>query len=125
MYDNDIRRNERIDPDWGSVAIGTEVVTSDGRRLGTVQEKRDDGLFVHGETDEGVDYLVTPADIGHVDAEGVHLIVTESQAMRAHWQGTSASDRSAPGGMAPGAMTRETPTRQERPFDTDTPPIGK
>jgi hypothetical protein len=27
--------------------------------------------------------------------------------MRAHWQGTSPTDATAPGGMAPGAMTRE------------------
>lgn len=109
MYDNDIPNNPRIDPDWGAVAEGTPVLTSDGERLGTVGEKREDGLLIKGETEDGSDYMVTAADVGRIEQDGVHLIVNKSQAMKAHWQGTSSSDESAPGGMAPGAMTRENP----------------
>lgn len=109
MYDNDIPNNPRIDPDWGSVALGTPVLTNDGQRLGTVSEKREDGLYVKGGEGQDSDYLVTAADVGHIDENGVHLIVSQNQAMKAHWQGTSSTDESAPGGMAPGAMTRENP----------------
>lgn len=109
MYDNDITNNPRIDPDWGSVAVGTPVLTNDGQRLGTVSGKREDGLFVKGDSGQDSDYMVTAADIGSISQDGVHLIVNQSQAMKAHWQGTSAKDESAPGGMAPGSMAREMP----------------
>lgn len=109
MYDNDITQNPRIDPDWASVPEGTPVLTNDGQRLGTVSEKRDDGLFVKGEAGQDSDYMVTAADIGSIGQDGVRLIVSQQQAMKAHWQGTSPNDETAPGGMAPGAMTRENP----------------
>lgn len=107
MYDNDIPQNSRIDPDWSSVPDGTPVLTNDGQRLGTVTRKLDDGLLVKGDAGQDSDYMVTAADIGSIGDDGVHLIVSQQQAMKAHWQGTSPSDQSAPGGMAPGAMTRE------------------
>lgn len=94
-----------LDPQWTAVAEGTPVMTSDGQRLGAVKARQRDGLLVGG-ADGGEDYLVTPADLGHIDETGVHLIVTREQAMKAHWQGTSPADETAPGGMAPGAMTR-------------------
>lgn len=109
MYDNDITRNPSIDPDWTSVPEGSTVFTSDGQRLGTVSQKLADGLLVKGETGQGSDYMVTAADVARIEEDGVHLIVNQNQAMKAHWQGTSPSDESAPGGMAPGAMTRENP----------------
>ena len=84
MYDNDITTNSRIDPDWSSVAVGTPVVTSDGQRLGTVSEKREDGLLVKGDAGQDTDYMVTAADVGRIEQDGVHLIVNKSQAMRAH-----------------------------------------
>ncbi len=102
-----------LDPDWSNVAPGTPVFTNEGQRLGTVRAKRDDGLLVRGEDGLGTDYLVPAADIGTVQADGVHLVINNSEAIRAHWQGTSPSDRQAPGGMAPGAMTRENPTGEQ------------
>lgn len=110
MYDNDPTSPPRIDPDWGAVRIGTPVLASDGTQLGTVTEKREDGLLVGGTDGQGEDYMVTAQDLGRIDEQGVHLIVNPQQAMRAHWQGTSPDDEQAPGGMAPGAMTRDYPT---------------
>lgn len=95
-----------LEPDWNSVAEGTRVYANDGTLLGTVREKQADGLLVHGGQAGDTDYLVPPADIAAVKQDGVHLIINPEQAMRAHWQGTSTQDTSAPGGMAPGAMTR-------------------
>ena len=94
-----------LEPQWSGVADGTTVITADGVRLGVVKDRQRDGLLVRGE-DGNEDYLVTPSDLGSIDETGVHLVVTREQAMKAHWQGTSPSDPSAPGGMAPGAMTR-------------------
>lgn len=94
-----------LDPQWSGVADGTVVTTADGVRLGTVKARQRDGLLVAGENG-GEDYLVTPADLGSIDETGVRLVVTREQAMKAHWQGTSPADETAPGGMAPGAMTR-------------------
>jgi hypothetical protein len=99
MYDNDIRLDPQIDPDWQSVQIGTPVIANDGKRLGIVQQKRADGLYVVSDT--GEDYMVTPQDIGHIGADGIHLVVNSSQAMRAQ------ASEPAPGGMAPGAMDRD------------------
>lgn len=110
MYDNDMRLDRSLDPDWQSVQIGTPVMTSDGKLLGTVHEKPPDGLLVRGEKGAGTDYMVTARDVARIEADGVHLIVNENQAMRAHWEGTSPSDAQAPGGMAPGSMQRENPT---------------
>jgi hypothetical protein len=56
---------------------------------------------------------VPAADIGTVQDNGVHLIINNSEAIRAHWQGTSPTDRQAPGGMAPGAMIRESPAEEQ------------
>jgi hypothetical protein len=106
MRDSDMDLNP-IDPNWQSVAPGTPVLTKDGQRLGTVKDRQQDGLLVAGDDGQGTDYLVTAADVGGISQDGVHLIVSGSEAMRAHWQGTSPSDAAAPGGMAPGAMTRE------------------
>lgn len=103
-----------LDPQWSNVADGTAVTTSDGVRLGTVKDRQRDGLLVRGE-DGGEDYLVTPADLGRIDESGVHLVVTREQAMKAHWQGTSSSDETAPGGMAPGAMTRLQSDTEQQP----------
>ncbi len=104
-----------LDPDWSNVAPGTPVFTHEGQRLGTVRAKRDDGLLVRGEDGMGTDYLVPAADIGTVQVDGVHLVINNSEAIRAHWQGTSPSDRQAPGGMAPGAMTREISAEEQLP----------
>ncbi|HEV2404686.1 MAG TPA: hypothetical protein VGR88_04510 [Ktedonobacterales bacterium] len=103
-----------LDPQWSNVADGTVVTTADGVRLGTVKDRQRDGLLVHGE-DGGEDYLVTPADLGRIDESGVHLVVTREQAMKAHWQGTSSADETAPGGMAPGAMTRLQSDTEQQP----------
>lgn len=102
MYDNDIRLDPAVDPDWQRVRIGTPVIASDEKRLGTVREKRQDGLYVVSDDPSAEDYMVTPQDIGHISADGIHLVVSASQAMRAQ-----ASDSTAAGGMAPGAMDRE------------------
>jgi hypothetical protein len=89
--DSDLLRD--IDPDWQSAAIGTPVIASDGKPLGMVLEKRDDGLYVRGAAG-GMDYLVPPADIASVGADGVRLAVTASQAMRV--QPESAAERATP-----------------------------
>jgi hypothetical protein len=73
-----------LDPDWSNVAPGTPVFTNEGHRLGTVRQKRDDGLLVRGEDGQGTDYLVPAADIGTVQDDGVHLIINNSEAIRAH-----------------------------------------
>lgn len=112
MRDDDILQNP-LDPNWQTVATGTSVLTNDGRRLGTVKDRQQDGLLVAGEDGQGTDYLVTAADIGSIDQDGIHLVVAGSEAMRAHWQGTSDTDVTAPGGMAPGSMTRESATDLE------------
>jgi hypothetical protein len=112
MNQDETLRNP-LDPDWSNVTPGTPVFTNDGQRLGTVREKRDDGLLVRGEGGQGPDYLVPAADIGTLKDDGVHLIINNSEAIRAHWQGTSRSDRRAPGGMAPGAMAREYPAEEQ------------
>jgi hypothetical protein len=104
-----------LDPDWSNVAPGTPVFTNEGQRLGTVRAKRDDGLLVRGEDGMGTDYLVPAADIGTVQVDGVHLVINNSEAIRAHWRGTSPSDRQAPGGMAPGAKTRENSAEEQLP----------
>lgn len=102
MNENDIQLGRGMDPDWHRVQIGTPVIASDGKMLGTVQEKRMDGLYVVSERPSREDYLVTAQDIGHIDADGVHLVVNVSQAMRAQ-----ASEPGGAGGMAPGAMDRD------------------
>ena len=93
-YDSDV--NLAFEPDWGSVPEGTPVISSEGRTLGAVVEKREDGLFVRG-AETGEDYMVTASDISRIDAQGVHLIVNFAEAMRVRPE-TEAS------GMAPGAM---------------------
>src|SRR5690242_14288009 len=115
MYDNDIRLDPTVDPDWQQVPIGTPVIASDEKRLGTVREKRPDGLYVVSDDPSHEDYLVTPQDIGHISADGIHLVVTAAQAMRA--QASEPSDVGA-GGMAPGAMDRDTrDTSAGQPLD--------
>lgn len=107
MYDNDPEVSARIDPDWSVVAVGTPVLTIDGQALGTVVERRSDGLLVRGAGAQGEDYLVTAADIGRIEKDGVHLMVTEAQAMRA--QATeSAFEVPAPDGQnAPKGETQQ------------------
>ena len=102
-----------LNPNWQAIPEGTPVFTIDGQQLGTVKERLEDGLLVSGSGPGAPVYVVTAQDVSRIDRDSVHLLVTESQAMRAHQQGTSSADRSAPGGMAPGAMTRENlpPTR--------------
>src|SRR5262249_21868095 len=77
----------RLDPDWQSVPIGTAVIASDGQTISTVDGRRAEGLHVKGETPEGEntgeDYMVAPADITRVNRDGVHLVVTPAQTMRA------------------------------------------
>lgn len=72
-----------LDPNWGSVKPNTPVLANNGQRIGAVQEVRSDGLYVRGDA-QGTDYMVTPTDIGSIDNEGVHLVVSEAQAMRAN-----------------------------------------
>ncbi len=86
--DSDLLRD--LDPDWQSVAIGTPVIASDGKPLGTVLEKREGGLYVRGVAG-GEDYLVPPTDIASVGPDGVKLLVNASQAMRV--QRESAAER--------------------------------
>jgi hypothetical protein len=99
---NDTDLLRRLEPDWRSVREGTQVVASDGRILGVVQEKRDDGLFVRSIDGDDIDYLVPPTDIASIDAGGVKLSVNSAQAMRAHPE-RAAEDASATGG---GDMTQ-------------------
>lgn len=79
--DTDLLRD--LDPDWQSVAIGVPVIASDGKPLGTVLEKREDGLYVRGAAG-GENYLVPPTDIARIGPDGVKLVVNASQAMRVH-----------------------------------------
>jgi hypothetical protein len=72
-----------LDPDWQSVPVGTPVIASDGRTIGTVDERRAEGLHVKGASPAARDYIVAPADITRVDRDGVHLLVTPEQTMRA------------------------------------------
>ena len=87
--ENDMLR--QLEPDWQSVAVGTPVVASDGRTIGTVDAKRADGLHVQGS--DSSEYLVTPPDISSIDPDGVHLVVNSQQTIRAQ------ADADAPGGM--------------------------
>lgn len=105
--DSEIGRVPELSPDWLAIAEDTPVLTIDGQQLGTVKERRSDGLLVAGSHPGDPDYLVTAQDVARIDPDSVHLLVTEGQAMRAHWQGTSPADESAPGGIAPGSMTRQ------------------
>lgn len=84
----------QIDPNWESVAVGAPVVASDGRTIGTVDAKRSDGLHVRGPDQS--EYLVTPADIASVGADGVRLLVNSQQTIRVQ------ADAEASGGMIPG-----------------------
>ena len=95
MYDNDIPNNTQIDPDWSTVPMGTPVIASDAKRLGTVQERRANGLFVRGETPDNENYLVSDADIGHIATDGVYLIVNAAQAMRAQAEDAATDDPTA------------------------------
>ena len=88
-----------LDPDWRSVPIGTPVICSEGRTIGTVDEKRTDGLHVKGIAPSGWDYMVAPADITRVDTSGVHLLVTSAQTMRARPE-TTERGSIVPGGLA-------------------------
>src|SRR5262249_25969913 len=88
-----------LDPDWRSVPVGTPVIASDGRTIGTVDERRTDGLHVKGTTPDGEDYMVAPADTPRVDRDGVHLLVTPAQTMRARPDTTERSGMA--GGTAP------------------------
>lgn len=113
MSDNDSARVPELGPDWLAIAEDTPVLTIDGQQLGTVKERRGDGLLVAGNHYGDPDYLVTAQDVARIDPDSVHLLVTESQAMRAHWQGTSPADEAAPGSMAPGSMTRQDTPRPD------------
>lgn len=104
MSDNDIQLDPTLDPEWQRVQIGTPVIASDGKRIGIVREKRPDAFYVVSEDPSAEDYLVTAQDIGHVSADGIHLVVNSAQAMRA--QATEPGG-AGPGGMAPGAMDRD------------------
>lgn len=103
MHDNDILLDPGLDPEWQRVQVGTPVIASDEKRLGTVREKRQDGLYVVSDEPSAEDYLVTAQDIGHISSDGVHLVVNASQAMRAQ----ASEPTTGPGGMAPGAMNRD------------------
>ena len=103
MNPNDTDPITQLDPDWHSVPIGTPVIASDGRTIGTVDKKRPDGLHVEGTTPAGEDYMVAPADIARVDQDGVHLLVTPAQTMRARPETTG------PGGTVHRATADQTP----------------
>lgn len=103
MSDNDIQLDPTLDPEWQRVQIGTPVIASDGKQIGIVREKRQDSFYVVSEQPSAEDYMVTAQDIGHISADGIHLVVTAAQAMRAQ----ASEPGGAPGGMAPGAMDRD------------------
>jgi hypothetical protein len=74
--------DDQLDPIWQTVPVGTPVITTSGTQLGTVEEKRDNGLIVRGDDASGETYLVTPQDIARVEADGVHLLIGSDQAIR-------------------------------------------
>ena len=74
--------NDQLDPIWQNVPLGTPVITSSGTQLGTVEEKRDNGLIVRGGGASGDTYVVTPQDIARVEQGSVYLLVGADQAMR-------------------------------------------
>ncbi len=74
--------NDQLDPIWQTVPLGTPVITSSGTRLGTVEEKRDNGLIVKGGGADDETYVVTPQDIARVEKDGVYLLIGADQAMR-------------------------------------------
>lgn len=74
--------NDQLDPMWQNVPLGTPVYASGGNQLGTVEEKRDNGLIVRGGGASGDTYVVTPQDIARVEQSGVYLLVGADQAMR-------------------------------------------
>jgi hypothetical protein len=89
LGDNDPLR--QLDPDWQSVPVGASVIASDGRTIGKVDAKRADGLHVKGS--DSSEYLVPPTDIASIGPEGVRLVVSSQQTIRAQ------ADADAPGGM--------------------------
>lgn len=74
--------NDQLDPIWQTVPLDTPVYASSGTRLGTVEEKRDNGLIVKGSGADGETYVVTPQDIARVEQDGVYLLIGADQAMR-------------------------------------------
>lgn len=74
--------NDQLDPIWQTVPLGTPVYTSSGTQLGTVEEKRDNGLIVKGSGADGESYVVTPQDIARVENSSVYLLIGSDQAMR-------------------------------------------
>ncbi|MGH2514755.1 MAG: hypothetical protein ACRDHP_03790 [Ktedonobacterales bacterium] len=102
---DDIGNVPDLSPNWDSIPIGTTVFTIDGRQLGAVKERREDGLLVAGNDPSDQEYLVTAQDVSRIEQDGVHLMVSESQAMRA----TSSSEEGAAGANPLGTTSPENP----------------
>lgn len=102
---DDIGNVPDLSPNWESIPVGTTVLTIDGQRLGTVKERREDGLLVASDDPGDPAYLVTAQDVSRIESDGIHLMVSESQAMRAN----SSSGNSAAGANPLGATSPENP----------------
>ena len=74
--------NDQLDPIWQTVPLGTPVYESGGNQLGTVEEKRDNGLIVKSGGANGETYVVTPQDIARIQNGAVYLLIGVDQAMR-------------------------------------------
>lgn len=74
--------NDQLDPIWQTVPLGTPVYANGGNQLGTVDEKRDNGLIVKGSGANGEMYVVTPQDIARIEQGAVYLLIGPDQAMR-------------------------------------------
>lgn len=91
--------NDQLDPIWQSVPLGTPVYTSSGTQLGTVEEKRDNGLMVKGSGGNGENYVVTPQDIARIENGSVYLLIGADQAMRDQAPAPSSQPQQPPPGM--------------------------
>lgn len=89
--------NDQLDPIWQTVPLGTPVMTSSGNQLGTVEEKRDNGLIVKGGGADGETYVVTPPDIARVENGSVYLLIGADQAMRDQAPEAGAEAQQPPG----------------------------
>lgn len=91
---NDTDLLSELDPNWQSAPVGASVVANDGKTIGTIKEKNDDGLFVESAVAGEDEFFVTAADIGTVDSSGVKLVIAASEVMRARPE-SAADDASA------------------------------
>ncbi|MFI5273122.1 MAG: hypothetical protein ACHQ4H_08845 [Ktedonobacterales bacterium] len=96
MSGRDHLADDQLDPHWQDVPTGTPVYGSDNTQLGTVTDRRDNGLIVTGKAPSNDTYVVTPQDIARVEPDGLWLLIGASEAMRDQTPDTTAPQPPAP-----------------------------